>query len=228
MTIKAQHLKNYKNSTLRIATGFTLAFIFHTLFFYCPPITLSIVLTIAMFIMIAELKNMVKNNIIFYCLAPFYPILPSLILIYFNQTPIYKNLLLYLFIIVFSFDSASYFFGKLWSKLWTTNKIIPSVSPGKSWQGAFGGYAFTTFIISISVNPWYTYNISFLLLLSGIICTIAFCGDIFESYLKRSAKLKDSGNLLPGHGGLLDRFDAVLVVSFLFFAYKDTLLYIFQ
>ncbi|MBP6870155.1 phosphatidate cytidylyltransferase [Candidatus Babeliales bacterium] len=215
------------NSSLRIVTGLTLALTFSTLFFYCPPILLSTLFLCAIFIMILELQKMISHPLKFYTLALFYPITPGLILIYCNQTAEYRNLLLYLFVIVFSFDSASYFCGKLCSKIWTTRKIIPVISPGKSWEGAIGGYFFTTLIIWINMNSWYQHDLLFVYSLSAVMCTIAFCGDIFESYLKRSAKIKDSGTILPGHGGLLDRFDAVLAVSYFFFIFKDYLLIIF-
>ena len=157
----------------------------------------------------------------FFALVPFYPILPCAILIYFNQSPEYKNLLYYLFLIVFSFDSTCYLTGKICSKFWSTTKIIPSISPGKSWEGICGGYIMTTLFLIIIMNlqgksfTWQTY------LLNAIICGIAFAGDIFESYLKRSANIKDSGTILPGHGGLLDRFDGILAVSIFFFIFKN-------
>lgn len=216
------------NSKLRTITALFLGCGFWVLFFYCPPIIFSIVIAIAMCIMIAELKNMLKLSVPFFLLMPAYPITPCLILIYFNQTPDYKFLLYMLLGLVFCFDSASYFSGKICSKLWTTTKIIPAISPGKSWEGACGGFAATTLLlcmILIVQNKnigWQTCA------LSAIICTIAFAGDIFESYLKRSANIKDSGTILPGHGGLLDRFDAILIVSYFFFIFKNYLVMVLQ
>lgn len=216
-----------KNSVQRIITGLILVFNFWALIFYCPPILFSIFLLIVMIIMLIELKNMIQNNTLFYTLALLYIIIPSMILIFFNQSPTYKNLLLYLFLLVCTFDSASYITGKLCGKLWITKKIIPSISPGKSWEGFLGGYITTTSTLYL-ITSFYGHHLGYILFfLSAIMCIIAFCGDIFESYLKRSANLKDSGTILPGHGGLLDRFDAILVVSYLFFIFKDYLLTIF-
>lgn len=219
-------IKNFikKNSVSRAITAFFLGTGFYILLLYCPPILFSIFLCTIMMVMISELKNIIKETTRFLILLPFYPIIPCLILIYFNQTPEYKNLLLYLFMIVVSFDSGSYLTGKICSKLWTTLKIVPSISPGKSWEGACGGYLISTLLLLITMyldNKILSWHI---LALSAIICTIAFTGDIFESYLKRSANLKDSGTLLPGHGGFLDRFDAILFVSYFFFIFKDYLL----
>lgn len=212
------------NGTLRIITGLILGAGLATLFFYCPPIMLSTFLLIAMFIMIAELKNMVPSPIKLFLLAPLYLIIPCLILIYFNQSTQYHPLLFYLFITVFTFDTACYCAGSLCSKLWITHKIIPAISPGKSWEGFFGGLITTTILLFFIAQQNSSLYSSQIFLLSFAICTIAFAGDIFESYLKRSADIKDSGTILPGHGGLLDRFDAILFVSYFFFIFKNYLI----
>lgn len=212
-----------QNSKLRAITAIFLVASLWAMFFYLPPIILSITIIIALCIMLQELKNMVPSSHKFLTLALFYPIAPCLFLIYFNQTPEYKILLLYLFALVFTFDSASYLAGKVCSKFWTTHKIIPTISPGKSWEGACGGYIVTTILLCMII-----YNLSWqIYLLSAAICIIAFLGDIFESYLKRSANIKDSGTILPGHGGLLDRFDAILFVSYFFFIFKNYLVMVF-
>ncbi len=212
-----------ENGRLRIFTAIFLAAGLWVMFFHLPPILLSLTIIIAMCIMLQELHAMFGASPKFMMLAPFYPILPCIILIYFNQTPDYKYLLLYLFVLVFKFDTGSYVAGKLCSKFWTTHKIIPAISPGKSWEGACGGYLFTTFILMVVTHKicWQICT------LSAVICTIAFLGDIFESALKRSANIKDSGTILPGHGGLLDRFDAILFVSYFFFIFKNYLVMVF-
>ncbi|MBV8660566.1 MAG: phosphatidate cytidylyltransferase [Candidatus Dependentiae bacterium] len=223
-------IKNFmsENSIARAITAIMIVAILSFLFFYCPPIIFSIVLFFMMCIMIIELKNMMPLSIKFFTLVPLYPILPCIILIYFNQSPQYKILLYYLFLIVFSFDSACYLTGKIYSKFWNSTKIIPSISPGKSWEGFFGGYIITTSLLLIIMklqNKNFTWDS---ILLSTIICIIAFAGDIFESYLKRSANVKDSGTILPGHGGLLDRFDSILAVTIFFFFFKNDLIRFFN
>jgi phosphatidate cytidylyltransferase len=207
------------NSTLRIITGIFLTTSLWTLFFYCPPIIFSIVLTILMCGMIIELKNMLASTTKFLLLAPAYPIIPCMILIYLNQSPQHRYLLCYLFITVFTFDTACYLAGTLCSKFWITHKIIPSISPGKSWEGFCGGLITTTALLFFIARHHNSSSGFQIFLLSLAICTIAFTGDIFESYLKRSAGIKDSGTILPGHGGLLDRFDAILFVAYFFFIF---------
>lgn len=208
------------NALQRIITGLLLVSGLWTAFFYCPPFVLSAIILGAMSIMLVELKNMVVSRKHYFLLAVFYPIIPCLLLVAFNQTPSYRALIGYIFLLVFTFDSASYLAGKFCSKLWSTHKIIPAISPGKSWEGFCGGlFATTGFMVCITKNMnWHT------CLLSLIICSIAFSGDIFESYLKRSAGIKDSGTMLPGHGGLLDRFDAILFVSYFFFIFRNHLI----
>jgi len=216
------------NSQLRAITAIFLIVGLWALFFYCPPIFFSITVLITMLLMLHELKSMLGLSLQFLLLAPLYPIIPCIILIYFNTSPEYKILLHYLFMIVFTFDSASYLAGKMYGKFWTTKKIIPRISPGKSWEGACGGYLITTLLLLMMLvvqeKQIVTWHIC---LLTAIICIIAFAGDIFESYLKRSANIKDSGTILPGHGGLLDRFDAILFVSYFFFIFKDCLVTLF-
>lgn len=106
-------------------------------------------------------------------------------------------------------DVGAYLVGRKLGK----SKIAPILSPGKSLEGLLGGlfigslgglaYAFTVLSLSVPVA----------ILLSIAIIFIGLMGDLFESHLKRELKLKDSGNGLPGHGGFLDRFDAIIFLS---------------
>lgn len=160
----------------------------------------------------------------FWLITPAYPIAPFICLILLNQDPSYHVLILYLFALVFCFDTGSYIIGKLIG----TTKICPLISPGKTWEGAIGGYLYT---ISFLLG-WYWYHqiIKPWLLLSIIvliICALSLCGDLFESWLKRRAHLKDSGTLLPGHGGFLDRFDSILFVAPVFYLFKSFFITLF-
>jgi len=210
------------NAILRIITAIIIAFLFSTTFFYCDPRIFSLLLIIILgIILTTEWKNIfLPSSLLFWAIMPLYPVTPFLLLIALNESIIYRILIFYIFLIVFTFDSASYIIGNLYGQ----HKIIPSISPGKTWEGALGGYCITTFMVIFITNYQ---SLASLCLLNFIICTLAFAGDIFESYLKRLAKIKDSGNLLPGHGGFLDRFDAVIFVSYFFFFYKNNLLIFF-
>ena len=115
-------------------------------------------------------------------------------------------------------DIAGYFIGKKYGKI----KMLPSVSPGKTREGVFGGLVAIcfyglglSFIVDhvFSIAHWILFGISVI-----AFTAIAVLGDLFESYLKRSRGVKDSGSILPGHGGMLDRVDsmtALLPFSFL-------------
>jgi phosphatidate cytidylyltransferase len=100
-------------------------------------------------------------------------------------------------------DSAAYFSGKAFGR----HKLAPAISPGKTWEGVAGAMAAVTFYGLILCV---TFNIS-LWLVVGFwgLTVLSIVGDLYESLLKRQAGLKDSGNVLPGHGGVLDRIDGL-------------------
>jgi len=107
---------------------------------------------------------------------------------------------------VWAADIAAYFTGKAWGK----RKLCPVVSPGKTLEGLTGGAVAG---VATAMSIWLTWmdiSFSFALLLSVVLVFCAVLGDLAESTLKRAVGVKDSGNMLPGHGGLLDRVDALL------------------
>ncbi len=117
-------------------------------------------------------------------------------------------LLLTLFLWVWGADIGAYFVGRAYGK----HKLAPSISPGKTWEGVLGGGA-TTILLAIVMSFFFPFGISYtlaLLLLSVVIAIISVLGDLVESMIKRQSNIKDSGTLLPGHGGLLDRLDSLL------------------
>ena len=114
--------------------------------------------------------------------------------------------LLYVMILVWGADSGAYMFGKLFGK----HKLAPKVSPGKTWQGFIGGL-FTAAIISWGYGVWANLEVapSILLVCSIFAALASVLGDLTESMFKREAGIKDSGHLIPGHGGILDRIDSL-------------------
>ncbi len=93
------------------------------------------------------------------------------------------------------------------------NKMAPNISPNKTWEGCIGGVLFCLFIIFF-YNLWFLHLPTFAMLAIGCIGSILDqVGDLVESYLKRWAGVKDSGKLIPGHGGILDRFDSLILVA---------------
>jgi len=120
----------------------------------------------------------------------------------------YPWVLLGVFFIIWVYDSAAYISGSLFGK----HKIAEKISPGKSWEGLLVGAVFA--IITGIVNAVLFQDISMLNWIIIALLTIVFgtFGDFFESKIKRELNIKDSGKILPGHGGLLDRFDSLLFV----------------
>jgi phosphatidate cytidylyltransferase len=105
-------------------------------------------------------------------------------------------------------DIAAYFCGRALGR----NKLAPNISPGKTWEGAIGGGLAVIvygFILSSKLPPVLSGNYVILFVVLVLLTTISIIGDLFESLLKRQAGLKDSSNILPGHGGMLDRIDSL-------------------
>jgi phosphatidate cytidylyltransferase len=138
-----------------------------------------------------------------YALLLFIPSLVSIILIYNSYG---QFALLSLFLILWTADSGAYFVGSKMGK----RKLAPRVSPGKSIEGLLGGI-FSVVLLSIillmtDLLPFQSFLFVFVSAMTGIISVF---GDLFESIIKREASAKDSSNLLPGHGGFLDRLDSL-------------------
>ncbi len=135
-------------------------------------------------------------------------------------------ILLFLFVLVWGADSGAYFAGKCWGK----TLLLPNVSPGKSWQGVWGALITTLIITLIALfRIQASYKIG-LFACAVTLMTVLFSivGDLFESMLKRNAGIKDSGRLLPGHGGILDRIDSLTAAAPLFLFGTDLMQKIFS
>lgn len=118
--------------------------------------------------------------------------------------------LLYVFVLVWCADSGAYFVGRKFGR----RKMAPHVSPNKSVEGLMGGLL-TGFLVVLGVafgllRHWSGTALALFLLLSLLTIVMSVFGDLFESMLKRHAGVKDSGTILPGHGGILDRIDSQL------------------
>jgi len=141
---------------------------------------------------------------------------------FYVDTPLsYSNggfIIISIFITLWMTDSAAYFIGSAIGK----HKLFPRVSPNKSWEGAIAGFVFA--IITLVVLK--TVLLDFLswmdIIAFGIIIGIfGQIGDLVESLIKRDAGVKDSSNLIPGHGGIFDRFDSLLFSSPILFLYMN-------
>lgn len=107
-------------------------------------------------------------------------------------------------------DSAAYFGGKALGK----HKLMESVSPKKTWEGAISGLLFGMIAMAIAI-PLLFPNLTIVdgIMIGAIVGIVGQLGDLFESHIKRACGIKDSSQIIPGHGGLLDRFDSLIVVA---------------
>ena len=112
-------------------------------------------------------------------------------------------------------DTGAYFVGSFWGK----HKMYERVSPGKTWEGTIGGLVLTVGLAYVVylIFPQLAYK--HWLAIAVIVSVLGTLGDLAESLLKRTAQVKDSGRLMPGHGGVLDRFDSLLFATPFVFAY---------
>ncbi len=207
----------YEPSTkIGLISGFLLFIIFFLAANRFIPqkfIYLSILIPIATLLpdLFDKRKNGFKNSMItiagiIYIALPFS--LLSFILIPANKTEpeFYPWILLGIFIIIWIYDSMAYVFGSWLGK----HKIAERISPKKSWEGLIGGAIFAV-ITSVVISKFFDeLSITSWIVITLLIVSFGTSGDFFESKLKREAGVKDSGTILPGHGGMLDRFDTVL------------------
>ena len=118
--------------------------------------------------------------------------------------------LLYAMLIVWLTDSGAYLFGRSFGR----PKLAPQVSPNKTWEGSVCGTIFAVVILAIYLHFWPVgyHSWSLVVFMTLLLSILGQFGDLVESALKRYYGVKDSGKILPGHGGILDRFDSMLLV----------------
>ena len=124
------------------------------------------------------------------------------------ENPSYKFFLFYAIIVSIVTDIGGYIFGNIFK-----GKKLTKISPNKTISGVIGAFVFSMLITPIFYSDLKFININLFFLATILISTISQFGDLFVSFLKRLAKVKDTGNILPGHGGVLDRIDGMLFAA---------------
>ncbi len=157
---------------------------------------------------------------LFWLIFPLYPTLSFAACLGLIHDPLYHSLIGFMLLLTFAYDGGGYFIGKAIGR----HKLFPALSPNKTIEGALGG-----FVLAFTACLWYRGSLDPLLIgkgfiITSIVCVLACTGDMFESFLKRRVGIKDTGPLLPGHGGLLDRLDALLFVVLFFYGARTYLI----
>ena len=195
---------DYKIFKKRFITSLFLivTFVFFLIFYNLLPIFFTFIYLIILFEIYLYFNHKNKYLIYIYLLCSFI----SLQYFFFNVFNLYY--FLYVIFIIILFDTSSYICCSIFGK----TKMFPKISPNKTYIGFLFGYIITLLLIYPYCKFYFEYNIMKFILLSSLLVFLTFIGDIIESFLKRKSNIKDSSNLLPGHGGFFDRFDSFLFV----------------
>lgn len=183
----------------------------------------SIIIVMIPIIELYRKKENPFTNIAFTLLGLIYVALPFSLLNYmafpFDDQQFHYKIILGVFVMIWANDTGAYLVGVNFGK----HRLFERISPKKSWEGSIGG-AITTLIVAwlcsiylveLTLIQWFVIGV--------IVVLFGSIGDLVESLFKRSINIKDSGNILPGHGGILDRFDAILLVSPMVFIFLQAI-----
>lgn len=201
----------------RVAYLALMAMLFLFLFFISIPLTMMIaggwwLVALLMVVIYPRMTGWWRNSIFMRGLMGALVLAPCWMSVnYIRNLGNGSYTLLYLFILVWGADTTAYFVGKKWGK----TKLLAGVSPGKSVQGLAGALVFAVIasivVIYLTEAPQFLWKWLAGLTITTVVASVV--GDLFESMMKRNASLKDSGALLPGHGGLLDRIDSLTAAA---------------
>lgn len=201
-------------------TGYILGVsLFASIFLYISGIVslnlIFLFIPLPFIVFIFELYRKKENpitNIAFTLLGTIYISLPfsllSLLVFWGHpEKQFYPMLLLGVFLILWTYDSVAYLFGMLLGK----HRLFERISPKKSWEGVIGGGIFAIIMGILNAVIFQSLELTSWIVIALIIIIFGTLGDLVESLIKRSLNIKDSGKILPGHGGVLDRFDSLLM-----------------
>lgn len=188
---------------------------------WIPKITLYLLVPVWFLNMLVELwnkKNEPIYNIAIQMLGIIYIVLPFYLMIELNhQSSLDMPRAIGMFLLIWTNDSFAYLTGRLFGK----TKLFERISPKKTWEGTIGG-GILTIVVATLLAFFYNdqQDLIFWIIAACIVVPCSVLGDLLESLFKRNLKIKDSGTILPGHGGILDRFDAALFTVPFYFCWS--------
>ena len=205
---------NINSFIKRFVTSFLLLILFICMFYYNIILIISLILLgiQALFEMNKLFFKILKKK--FYILLcnilSFIYLFFIFILIYYavikeNYIQEYKLYIFYSILISICSDVGGYIIGNIFK-----GKNLIKISPNKTISGSIGSFLFPICLIPIFISDFQNISLNYLIISTFVISFISQAGDLFFSYLKRLAKIKDTGNILPGHGGILDRIDSII------------------
>ena len=199
------------NLKKRVNTSFLLFFLIFLIFNYNYILVYSLIIlgVISIIEFFTLIKKILYNKIFAFFVNSFFTLYISFfcfMFLFFSNILQLKIILFSLLLGCVASDIGGFVFGKLFK-----GPKLTKISPNKTISGAIGSIIFTSLTVSISLY-YFTKNFNYLILIICIITSVASqIGDLFFSFLKRKAKVKDTGDFLPGHGGILDRLDGILL-----------------
>ena len=199
---------DFKNLLIRLFTSLFLIFFLLLFIYYFEeyiPFAIILIYSMIFYEILFFFKNKKRRSFVLFLYVFISLISIEIYIIYFYE----KVLFLYFILLISCFDISSYIFGTLFGK----KRILPKISPNKTIFGVVAGL-FITLIISLSFNNlFYIFTFRTSVVFSILIILFAFIGDVIESFYKRRFEIKNSSNILPGHGGIFDRLDSFVMGS---------------
>ena len=154
------------------------------------------------------ISNTKNDDLKWKLLGLIYILLPTVSLVYLKNKPNGSNIILWMFLIIWTTD----IFAMLVGKTIGGPKLAPKTSPKKTWSGLIGGI-FACMILGFLTSVLFNGSIKFFIFFSGFLAILEQISDLLESKFKRYFEVKDSGNIIPGHGGVMDRLDGLTLVA---------------
>lgn len=205
--------KQKSNIYLRVLSGLILVPLFVVAILWFKPLFYILMILVGMG-MLSEWYNMTYSSIPYQLIGLIIIPIPIALLILLEDTN--SQLIMLYFCIIWSVDT----FAMIGGKTFKGAKLAPKISPKKTWSGLITGVlsagivaVLVNFIPSFHIENYYFSNKVYLFIISCILALIAQLSDLFISYFKRKFNIKDSGHIIPGHGGVLDRFDSIILTA---------------